>query len=430
MTSVTAKGLFDVPSKLYLGLRWEINYWDQIDGKNVRKDVPDVKAPKMDTTKYPLGFVTYFDSDNQAWRKRKDTVDTWSDMKRAKAVMPSADGIFLDNDPLDGFQIFDFESRWTTSNKWFCVKDPRGFHLQISAAALIDLLNHTDIKKGGFIQGKCLWGRRDGTNIVVPVDSDLYRETVRVNNSPKTYGIGDVVIIGKNELVFVGEYWELDINVHPFYEEPQRRVSSIWGTPRGTRHWHFNFNNYYNKNPKDVIQVYPDNYYNGGYNSNGMPTDDELKTRLSYDIVKETKYTPKKVYIFASYYENNKRWMATLYTSAPKIKGVIGQYVPPAGAPDVFESVINNTYEGEKHTPTYPFDIQNDVYGAYSHRFNYQKKWYFKEKSERDAFDVKALLDSMPNRIELVSAESFIDDTIKDTRMKDRNYKVTYKAVF
>jgi hypothetical protein len=441
MTSITAKGLFDVPNKLYLGLRWEINHWEQIDGKNVRRDKSVVTAPKLDNEKYPLGFVTYADKQDASFQKRKKTVDDWAGISGARNVEPTADGIYLDNDALEGFQIFDFESRWYTSNKWFCVKDPRGFHLQISAAALIDLLNHTDVKKGGHIQGKCVWGRRDGTNIVVPVDSELYKATVKLNNASKAYNIGDQVIIGKEEMVFLGELFRLDISITDAKKHLPYQVRDAHLYDRYSynsvipyeRTIQFSYNNSSDTLEKrQIIETQYDSYWNGYNNAAKSMTVEQMMARLTYDVGKKVVYPKKKVYVFAAKSSHNNKWHIREYKSTPKVKGVLGPYVVKDGEPNPMDITIKSydTYDGIfelQHT----FNLGADVYFAYGHTLDWERAVYFKDKAAIDAFDLKKVLDQFPNKIECVAAEEMpLPENEQNTRFTRKAWKVTYEARF
>lgn len=63
--------------------------------------------------------------------------------------------IVVDNEPLEGFKIVDFASRYT-GNKWIRIRDPRGFELEISVANLIEMVGKVTITNA-VIQGKCVW---------------------------------------------------------------------------------------------------------------------------------------------------------------------------------------------------------------------------------------------------------------------------------
>lgn len=62
----------------------------------------------------------------------------------------------FDNDPLSGFEIFEVETRYSTNNKLFRVKDPRGFVAEITAKSLLGIILDGTITNG-IIQGECVW---------------------------------------------------------------------------------------------------------------------------------------------------------------------------------------------------------------------------------------------------------------------------------
>ena len=70
----------------------------------------------------------------------------------------------LSNEPLTGFEIFEVATRYSTSNKVFKVKDPRGFVTEITAKSLLGILLDGTIKNG-VIQDACVW--QANKNLVV-----------------------------------------------------------------------------------------------------------------------------------------------------------------------------------------------------------------------------------------------------------------------
>ncbi|MEM2159352.1 MAG: hypothetical protein QXN55_00145 [Candidatus Nitrosotenuis sp.] len=90
------------------------------------------------------------------------------------------------------------------------VEDPRGFELEISLSNLARILDCTTISNG-VIQDKCVWGREGGSNILLPVTSDIYKESNCHTNAIKTAKAfslkdiqpGDVVKIVEDEREFI-----------------------------------------------------------------------------------------------------------------------------------------------------------------------------------------------------------------------------------
>lgn len=123
-----------------------------------------------------LGFATPNTGDYN-FRKRKETVDSWSE----KELTP----MDLDNTPTHGFKIVDTVSRYSTSNKFFRVEDPRGFELEIDVNNLLDLIeNHTIVN--GTIMEPLVWGRYGQGNYLVSSNSEEYKH---YKNGPVRVGL-------------------------------------------------------------------------------------------------------------------------------------------------------------------------------------------------------------------------------------------------
>jgi hypothetical protein len=82
-----------------------------------------------------------------------------------------------DNTPTTDFYVGSSVSRWSTSNKLFRVKDPRGFTVEIPTDNLATLLHHTTVVKG-VVQEQCVWGREGNNHILLPVNSEPYLITL------------------------------------------------------------------------------------------------------------------------------------------------------------------------------------------------------------------------------------------------------------
>lgn len=82
-----------------------------------------------------------------------------------------------DNSPIEGVYVGSSVSRWSTSNKLFRVKDPRGFTVEIPTDNLATLLHHTTVVKG-VVQESCVWGREGNSHILLPINSEPYLETL------------------------------------------------------------------------------------------------------------------------------------------------------------------------------------------------------------------------------------------------------------
>ncbi|MGL4583648.1 MAG: hypothetical protein ACRCVU_11790 [Flavobacterium sp.] len=95
------------------------------------------------------------------------------------SVTPAKEGTesIADNIPTTGFSIGDSVSRWSTDNKLFRVKDPRGFTVEVPTGNIATLLHHTTVVKG-IVQEECVWGREGNSHILLPVNSEPYLITL------------------------------------------------------------------------------------------------------------------------------------------------------------------------------------------------------------------------------------------------------------
>lgn len=114
-----------------------------------------------------LGFMVPY-GETKAQKKRMDTVDRWSQKDLPAKV--------YDNNPISGFQIVDFASRYSTSNKLIRVKDPRGFELEISVANFLDLVPDITMVKGKIVED-LIWA---GSTLVCTTSEKYLKETKQV----------------------------------------------------------------------------------------------------------------------------------------------------------------------------------------------------------------------------------------------------------
>lgn len=199
----------------------------------------------------PLGFLTPGGS-NAGAKKRKSTVDNWCgkdstsqhhvapedwdqfelDHPDAELISDRSDpekyGTYLSkvyrvnniadvdyrildevpNDPQVGFRITRMVSRsgsWNGGNKLVRIEDPRGFELEISVDNLVKAMSVTTFV-GGQCQEACVWGRSGAANILLPCNSEPYKEafdttTYRAKKaiSLRDVNFGDKVELKKTE---------------------------------------------------------------------------------------------------------------------------------------------------------------------------------------------------------------------------------------
>ncbi len=123
-----------------------------------RKDTQLGWAYNMDYTvrnNYKLGYIVY----NGEWKYNEEIGKREFIVEVAK-FQP----IVLKNEAIDGFEIYECNTRYSTNNKVYRVKDPRGFVTEISAQSLLGIILDGEIKEGKILN-KCKW--QSNKNLVV-----------------------------------------------------------------------------------------------------------------------------------------------------------------------------------------------------------------------------------------------------------------------
>jgi hypothetical protein len=171
--------------KLYVGLKRQFIY------------DPTLKV-REETTK--LGFATPLE-DNAAFRKRKETVDSWATphsdwdpVTRKNIPAKKLDPITVDNVPVEGFKITSDVRRvyWGGGNVVWRVEDPRGYELEISSENLFAIMHAVGIQPGGLIPGKCVWARDGANNVLLHETTEEFKTAYKVGEtkSPKGTKLG------------------------------------------------------------------------------------------------------------------------------------------------------------------------------------------------------------------------------------------------
>lgn len=199
----------------------------------------------------PLSNVVKMQTTGRSWArthsqnvwKRDDAGNYVKDEKGCLIidhVIPAKVGeeFIVDNTPTSGFYVGCSVSRWSTSNKLFRVKDPRGYTVEIPTDNLATLLHHTTVVKG-FVQEECVWGREGNNHILLPVNSEPYLITLdqidTLNNkliSLKDLKVGDWVKLfeDETEYYYAGKIkgtWKLHGVSRPSYWERTPWSSSV-----------------------------------------------------------------------------------------------------------------------------------------------------------------------------------------------------------
>ena len=185
-----------------------------------------------------LAYMTYHKED-KAFEKRRDTGIAWSGGQPRKVwisgkyvmnpYIPADVGTTLENVPQSGHYIGDSVSRWSTSNKLFRVKDPRGFTVEVSTGNIATLL-HLCTVTNGVVQEECVWGREGANHVLLPVNSEPYRESVTSNSTilkMKDIKAGDMIkCYGDTSTYrYLGKV-KLGFDIEAFYD-----IRDLWNSP-------------------------------------------------------------------------------------------------------------------------------------------------------------------------------------------------------
>ena len=132
----------------------------------------------------PLGFMTPYTTD-KAGEKRRATVDNWA-AGRGFGSNKTFNSVILENKPMIGFKIGRAIRRsggWNSSGASFIrIEDPRGFELEITIENLAMCMNGNIIEDGELVQ-ECVWGRDGNKNILLPINSDPYKDSVTTKSA-------------------------------------------------------------------------------------------------------------------------------------------------------------------------------------------------------------------------------------------------------
>lgn len=124
----------------------------------------------------PLAYMCHLGDSPSQELKRKDTGRTWA--KRKYSIEYKTDELEFDNAPIRGFIITDDIKRtyWGGGNVKWRIEDPRGFEVEISSENLMSIIRSREILEGKIL-GEFVWAREGGQNILIPVDSEEYKNS-------------------------------------------------------------------------------------------------------------------------------------------------------------------------------------------------------------------------------------------------------------
>lgn len=200
-----------------------------------------------------LAFLTPNGTDKAAL-SRISTVDTWA--KSCYIDSTTLPSIVVKNQLLSGYSIEKcvYRRYWGGGNVVWTIQDPRGFAFEISSSNMAKLLECVTIINGE-IQGECIIGRNGSQNVLLPKDSQPYKDSVAftaMNNTLPTISIKDVlpgsIIKHKsgNTNTYLGSYYAITCN------KAYSRMCYILGFDLTSKPLHF----YYNYTDKELSEKY------------------------------------------------------------------------------------------------------------------------------------------------------------------------------
>jgi hypothetical protein len=209
-----------------------------------------------------LGFISPYEK-NAAFRKRKDTQDQWAYGRGTDFIIKEDEGVIhgtngtkdvaeyfmtnsfpriVKNEPATGFEIARSVRRsgWKgAGNVLWRIQDPRGFEVEIISENFASIIDCTTVING-VIQEACVWGREGSVNVLLPTNSEPYKDATRqtnlVNNkvSLRDVKIGDHVTLidkgsksGHRDGVYMGRMFAV---TYAGISIPE--VSSSYTTPK------------------------------------------------------------------------------------------------------------------------------------------------------------------------------------------------------
>jgi hypothetical protein len=184
---------------------------------NAREVTDKVESADGDDT-IALGFVSYRDAGTNQIH-HKSSMDKWGDknMLRFSYI----------NEPTTGFRVVGFVSRWSTSNKFIRIEDPRGFQFEVSIDNFVDLLRETTVVNA-IIQDKVVYGWDDAGISLYKENSKKYlegKENFEDITSPtvsmRSINIGNIIKLKNGKTVqYCGSWYyiQYDWNDYLFYK--------------------------------------------------------------------------------------------------------------------------------------------------------------------------------------------------------------------
>lgn len=164
---------------------------------------------KTEAGEIPCAYATPFE-DNAAGKKRQATAIGWAGEGAIQKL--------VDNVPRTGFKVTDEIKRvyYGGGNVVWRIQDPDGWEIEIESANLQAIIMVAGLQAGGEINGKCLWGRADGKNILLHETSDEFKNAIQaaetlkkpkeVSTTGRTIGMKYLTMSG-DTVIYLGKMW-------------------------------------------------------------------------------------------------------------------------------------------------------------------------------------------------------------------------------
>lgn len=184
---------------------------------------------KLVAGKSPLAYMRRY-GNTAAERKLTKSIQDWCGVPKDTPWQP----IVLDNTPVKGFKFGSSVSRYSTSNKFVEVIDPRGFMLQLPIESLAILLGSATMTQG-IIENACVWGF-DGQNLVlINVESEHYKKVLdKIEQEKKKEQDLKQNKVTKKNLVVGGVYADKYGKLYRYFGYKKMKVHSKYGAYHGS----------------------------------------------------------------------------------------------------------------------------------------------------------------------------------------------------
>ncbi|MGZ8924346.1 MAG: hypothetical protein ACXW2E_00550 [Nitrososphaeraceae archaeon] len=182
-----------------------------------------------------LAYVIYFDEKNVL--RKAISWERWRD----KSIEP----IELDNIPQNGFVLnkgIQRHSDWGSNRSVIRVHDSRNFEFEISINNLIGILMHSNVSKRDIMED-CVYAWTGSELVLLPVNSDAYRDSVEYTNKQEKKVYTKDLVKGRqyifkkqNDIVtYIGYYdkWELINDGYDINSKSKRKKHIFHSNTKG-----------------------------------------------------------------------------------------------------------------------------------------------------------------------------------------------------